>query len=230
MIDTATDDAVVALSANGKTAVRISHEKASHSGVLFSHIDSVLSEISITVNDLALIGTGIGPGSFTGIRIAVSTSRMMAQLLRIPLVGLHSQYLYAVSLPTQDREYILSAFDAKKSRLFAGLYLKTADGLITIAEPGDYFPEELLALIPNEAKINACGDGAVKYRELFSTQHQLTLYENFTPAPAFMAAAFEKNYYKNTELYCDITKTVPFYARKSDAEVLMLQRTGLVKE
>ena len=229
MIDTATDDAVVALSANGQTSVRISHEKASHSGVLFSHIDSVLKETGITVRDLNLIGTGIGPGSFTGIRIAVSTARMLAQLLKLPLAGLHSQYLYAVSLPAQNGEYILSAFDAKKSRVFGGLYRKTESRLDIIAEPKDYFPDELLTFIPEGSAVQGCGDGAEKFKELFSAQHRFTMHTDFTPSPSQMAAAFEQFFIENREQCADITATVPFYARKSDAEVLMLQRTGLAR-
>ena len=165
MIDTSTDNAIVAVRAGSRFSQRVSHSRAAHSGIIFSHIDETLAETGITIHDIELIGTGIGPGSFTGLRIAVSTTRMIAQLLRVPLVGLHSQYLYASALAAfpdasvRQGDFLLPAFDAKKSRVFAGLYRYNETGLETVLQAGDYYPSEIANVIPEGDKVIACGSG-----------------------------------------------------------------------
>ncbi len=89
---------------------------------LFDNIDAALAGAGISATDLQLIGVGIGPGSFTGIRIAVSTARMLAQVLSIPLAGLSSPLIYAASMEALPGEYLMTAFDAKKGRVFGALY------------------------------------------------------------------------------------------------------------
>ena len=90
VIDTSTDIELISLSVNDTIYQFCDNAGMSHSVTMFQNLSSILSQASIGINDIDLIGTGIGPGSFTGIRIAVSAARMFAQILKVPLVGLKS--------------------------------------------------------------------------------------------------------------------------------------------
>ena len=78
MIDTSTNIEFLALSLNGKIYQFSENAGISHSVTMFQNLSSILKQGSVTIDDIDLIGVGIGPGSFTGIRIAVSTARMFS--------------------------------------------------------------------------------------------------------------------------------------------------------
>lgn len=67
--------------------------------VLIPLIDDVLSDAGMSVTELERIGVGVGPGNFTGIRIAVSTARGLALSLGIPAVGVSKFDAYALEAP-----------------------------------------------------------------------------------------------------------------------------------
>ena len=231
MIDTSTDDSIVAAYADGRSAQEYSRARAAHSGVIFSHIESVLSRTGIDIDAIDLLGVGTGPGSFTGLRIAVSTARMIAQLTGKPLVGLHSQYLYAAALASdasagvKPGDILLPAFDAKKSRVFAGVYRASADGLETVLTAGDYYPSEISEKIAEGSRIIACGNGTPLIADLFSGSDTIFgAVGDFLPGAEGMARAFEREYGKAPALYSDYETVLPYYARKSDAEILHLQK------
>ena len=231
MIDTSTDDSIVAVCAGTSCLQKYSHSRASHSCVIFSHIDECLSGAGIGIRDIDLVGVGVGPGSFTGLRIAVSTTRMLSQLLTKPLVGLHSQYLYASGLladpaaAIKDGDILLPAFDAKKSRVFAGVYLAAGNIAETVLTAGDYYPSEIAAAVPDGSRVIACGNGAPLCAESFAgTDTFFSTVEGFLPGGKGMARAFIEAYQKNPSAYEDYASTLPFYARKSDAEILHLQK------
>jgi tRNA threonylcarbamoyladenosine biosynthesis protein TsaB len=231
MIDTSTDDSIVAVCAGETCFQKYSHSRASHSCVIFSHIDECLSSAEISIRDIDIVGVGIGPGSFTGLRIAVSTSRMIAQLIKKPLVGIHSQYLYASALQAdpaaevKDGDILLPAFDAKKSRVFAGVYRASGNSTQTVLAAGDYYPSEIAAAVPDGSRVIACGNGAPLCSGSFAgTDTLCSTIEGFLPGGKGMAKAFLGAFGMNPSAYSDYSAVLPFYARKSDAEILHLQK------
>ena len=222
VIETATSIELLAASAGGKTADRTAASRVSHSVTLFTNLDAALDELGIGIRDIELLGVGVGPGSFTGIRIAVSTARMLAQVLGVPLVPVKSQLLYAASAPAAPGEFVLVAFDAKKGRVFGALYRASDDPLspIELVPPGDYEIAPL-AELTRVGRALAVGDGAEKYRsELEALTPDCTLLTGFVPSGETACRIVAGAYAANPGRYTDITAVVPFYARKSDAEVI----------
>jgi len=223
VIDTSTEIELLALSADGRIYQFCKNEGLSHSVTMFQNLSDILAEASIRINDINLIGTGIGPGSFTGIRIAVSTARMFAQILNIPLVGLKSQEIYAASAGSSGGKTILAAFDAKKSKVFAGVYRFENSVTHEIIEPGDYYMENLLESITDIAELTCVGDGCGKYIDIIekSSHNKGIIFnylENFLPDGKEAIALALRKYNESPEMYHDFNNTIPFYTRKSDAE------------
>lgn len=194
----------------------------SHSVTIFESIHSALTGSGITVNDLDVIGVGTGPGSFTGIRIAVATARMLAQILNVPLVGVKTPLFYAASLENKSGKNIMVAFDAKKKRVFGALY-KGTDSLFPeeIIEPGDYYIDHLIENIDHQSETVIIGNGGKKYREEIEKKTgSCEFLDNFMPSGGIACKITGELLRKNPELYSDFNKTLPYYSRKSDAEII----------
>lgn len=221
-IDTSSWLEVVSISTKDRISNHSKYVKHSHSTTIFENINSCLKDLNMKINEIELIGAGIGPGSFTGIRIAVSTARMLAQVLDVPLVGVKSQMILASSVDTDKENNILVAFDAKKGRVFGGLYKKNHNHFpVTIIKEGDYDIEFLINNIDKNHKTITIGDGAEKYNEII--MNSLTSVEHlagFIPSCENSSRLIMETYNDNPEIYSDYNSTKPFYARKSDAELL----------
>jgi len=210
----------VALSIQEETFSLTETAKKSHAVSLLKNIDFLLKEKKKKIEDLHLIGVGIGPGSFTGIRIAVSTARMLAQILKIPLIPLSSPLLYASSVEAKEKNKILIAFDAKKQRVFGALYQKEKNNLREMITPGDYKIEQLLEKNNSQEKIFFIGDGVEKYsKEIISSFPNGEFLSNFNPQGTPVCDLILKKYLKNQNEYKNPFKVNPFYARLSEAEI-----------
>ncbi len=234
IIETSTAVEFISVTAGGKTHLFTEDVGKSHSKDLFSNMETVFRKAGITVSDIELIGAGIGPGSFTGVRIGVSTSRMLAQLLSVPLVGIISHDIYASSVKADPGSTILVAFDAKKGRVFGGLYRKEEGNEISvITEVGDYNIETLTDRINDSGKIICVGDGCGKFIDsILSTGETrgftVDYIEGFKPENDAAALLAIKRYTDSPEKFSDYNATVPFYARKSDAEIARDSRNSAV--
>jgi tRNA threonylcarbamoyladenosine biosynthesis protein TsaB len=220
LLDTATNIEIVALRFNGVVADKTMQTQYSHSVTLFDSIDSACKELNTTIHNINCIGVGIGPGSFTGIRIAVTTARMLAQILQVPLVGIPTQLLFAYAIVHSNTQCIV-AFDAKKGRVFAARYHLMNNSLPQeILPPGDYTVEQLFTIHSNIPVI-AVGDGSIKYQEqMKQLYNDIQFVPDFVPKADRMIHLVESIYAQNPSHYTNYRNVLPFYSRKSDAEVM----------
>jgi tRNA threonylcarbamoyladenosine biosynthesis protein TsaB len=221
VIDTATNLEIIAACSGNKSAEASGFVDTSHSITILDNVDRCLKKLKITIGDIDIIGVGIGPGSFTGIRIAVSTGRMLAQILEKPLVGIKTQLLYAVSVKALEGDNILIAFDAKKNRVFGALYRKSDDTLRPheIIPPGDYSIQELIESIDTSRTTHMAGSGIDKYGAIINPAvENKTILHEFFPGGKIMCDLVFNSYRDDPGKYIDYNRVTPFYARKSDAE------------
>lgn len=221
VFDTATEIELIAISVNKRISELSSAVKISHSKTLINNIDSILQDLNISLENINLLGVGIGPGSFTGIRIAVTTARMLAQLLGIPLIGIKTHLLYASSVEANNNENILVAFDAKKERVFGALYKKNNDTLspLEVIPPGDYFINSLLQKIDTSHKTILIGNGVKMYYSLIKNKIlNYKFFSEFIPSGKDICNLTELLYRKKPKNNTNLI--VPYYARKSDAEII----------
>jgi tRNA threonylcarbamoyladenosine biosynthesis protein TsaB len=222
VIDTATSMELIAARKNGRFSDLTTRAERSHSATLFDLVRRALETVGLGVRELELIGVGIGPGSFTGIRIAVSAARTLAQVLGVPLVGVPSTLLYAVSCGAEAGRHVLVAFDARKERVFGALYEASVPGGIprTLIEPGDY---EIGYLASHANPDTLCaGDGSLRYRDDLERALPASVFvESSRPAGAAALDLVEALYRAHPDAYGGYEHVLPLYARRSDAEVIL---------
>lgn len=97
-----------------KSEIIRSTDENYHSAYLISTIRKVLKELNLTPQNIDIIATDIGPGSFTGIRACTTVARVMAQQLNIKAVGVSSLEILSKILGGND----LVALDARKNKAY----------------------------------------------------------------------------------------------------------------
>ena len=93
--------------------------KKNHSITLMPAIDFLMANLDLTPKDLDRIVVAKGPGSYTGLRIAVATAKTLAHTLNIELVGMSS--LLAL-VPSQQEGLVVPLMDARRNNVYAGFY------------------------------------------------------------------------------------------------------------
>ena len=93
--------------------------KKNHSITLMAAIDFLMTCLDLTPKDLDRIVVAEGPGSYTGLRIAVATAKTLAHTLNIELVGMSS--LLAL-VPSQQEGLVVPLMDARRNNVYAGFY------------------------------------------------------------------------------------------------------------
>jgi tRNA threonylcarbamoyladenosine biosynthesis protein TsaB len=179
--DTATRSTVVALRmADGSTLQArddpAPDEHPGHATRLLGMANQLLGEVSIGWSGLERIAVGLGPGTFTGLRVGVATARGLAQSLDVELVGASS--LRALAEPGLHSEpesaRVLAVLDARRGEVFVAAYGVAAGGSVEeLAPPRALAPEDLGEIVEQvsarredgqSAEWRAVGDGAVRFR------------------------------------------------------------------
>jgi tRNA threonylcarbamoyladenosine biosynthesis protein TsaB len=144
-----------------------------HATTLLPLAAELLEEAGIGFEDLDRIAVGVGPGTFTGLRIGVATARALAQARGIPLVGvstLHSLALNAIGASGYGEDGAVAAvLDARRGEVFAAIW--QAAGLDAATSPQTtaraWSPEGLAeALRALEEPALALGEGALEFRSV----------------------------------------------------------------
>jgi tRNA threonylcarbamoyladenosine biosynthesis protein TsaB len=107
------------------------------------------------------IAVGVGPGSFTGIRIGVATARALSQALALPLAGVETTAALAAGIPAAADRAQLAVIDARRGEVFVAIL---RPGEAAAEAPVVIRPESSASAIPDLADAVAAGDGAVRFR------------------------------------------------------------------
>lgn len=125
------------------------NRKMNHSLTLMPAIEHMMKISGLTPKDLDRIVVAQGPGSYTGIRIAVTTAKTLANTLGIELVGISS--LKALAANTNDSRLIVPIMDARRNNVYAGVYKWENGQLISIVKDQHISLELLLSKITENA-------------------------------------------------------------------------------
>ena len=168
-VDTATGDVAVALTRGGElvfetTVAADADGRPRHSERLLGEIEAA-AEAGGGWRRVGLIAVGIGPGTFTGLRVGIATVRSVSQArgLAVAPVGSLAALARGIAPDADPRRPRLAAIDARRRQLFAGLYGPAGEEL---AAPFVAGPEELGSRLARHGESAvAAGDGSLRFRE-----------------------------------------------------------------
>jgi tRNA threonylcarbamoyladenosine biosynthesis protein TsaB len=202
-----------------------------HGELLLPRVQSVLVAAGVSPPALELIAVGIGPGSFTGLRIGLSTVKGLALALSIPLRAVCSLRALALGLPAAAALRV-AAMDAGKGELFLAAFAgddvmrassrasALAPRRATVAEAARVLAELAAASAPAGGPLQVCGSGARRHPQLL-----LALGDRAVLADAALDAPASRNVARlglaafRAEGPSDLAALVPSYLRDSDAKL-----------
>jgi tRNA threonylcarbamoyladenosine biosynthesis protein TsaB len=124
-LDTSTARLSIALWEKGKTLAKSERvPEKRHAETILPDIESVLKELNLTPKDIDGLAVGIGPGTFTGLRVGIATAQGIAQGLGRPVAGV-SSFLAAAAGAGETNVLVLE--DARQDLLYAAVYQRTAE-------------------------------------------------------------------------------------------------------
>lgn len=198
---------------------------------LLAAIDSLMAETGTSWGDIDGIGVGLGPGSFTGLRIGMATGKGLAVAAGVGLHGVSTLDSLAAACPSE--RLVVSVLDARRRQVYTARYRHQpfqVPGLAGLAgspelpgwlrrlgEPEALSPEDCAAALAEPVLL--VGDGALLYAELFAAR----LGENFAlaAAPCHQPSAVWLGMLAAEQLLAgealDLQQGVPLYIRRADA-------------
>ena len=206
-IDTSTKICTCSIfdSENGIIAETSLSVKKNHSNIVMPIIDNLFKISDLTINDIDKIAVAIGPGSFTGVRIALGIAKGLAMALNKPLIAVNELDILEAIASGNENE-IIPLIDARKERVYYK-YQNT------------YIDDYLINLISNfdkNKKYVFVGDGAINYKNILKDNLGenaivLPMYNAFPRASVLCELALNKE-------EANIYTLEPEYISKSRAE------------
>ena len=206
-IDTSTKICTCSIfdSENGVIAETSLSVKKNHSNIVMPIIDNLFKISDLNINDIDKIAVAIGPGSFTGVRIALGIAKGLAMALNKPLIAVNELDILEAIASGNENE-VIPLIDARKERVYYKYQNKYVD---------DY----LINLISNfdkNKKYIFIGDGAINYKNILKDKLGdnaiiLPMYNSFPRASILCELALNKE-------EANIYTLEPEYISKSRAE------------
>jgi tRNA threonylcarbamoyladenosine biosynthesis protein TsaB len=136
--------------------------EVSHSNTLLADTDILLSNVNLTIRDVDIFAVASGPGSFTGLRIGISTVKALAETLHRPCIGVPT--LEAIAHSAGPSDATIALLPAGRGELFVQLFSTSIEGVvIALDQPAHLSPSQIIEKYRTISKICWAGDGADLY-------------------------------------------------------------------
>jgi tRNA threonylcarbamoyladenosine biosynthesis protein TsaB len=220
-IDTATDIASVATSANGETVARSIRGARQHAAQLLALVHEVLTLARLSLKDVRGIVVGDGPGSFTGLRIGWAAAKGLAHERQLPLVAIPSLLGAAHAAGVN---VAAACYDALRGEVFGAVYAFENDEVKTIVAP-ELFTLPTLVVRARRSPELAVGDGAELDRETVAawTGREPVGIGALPPIAGSLLALLD---YDGARSPIDRSHAEPVYGRPAEAQVKWEARFG----
>jgi tRNA threonylcarbamoyladenosine biosynthesis protein TsaB len=218
-VDTTTPSGSVALLKGTSLVAEINQDSpVTFSERLLPAIQFLLESHELKIQDVDGFAVAVGPGSFTGIRIGLSTIKSFAFSSGRPVAPVSTLEALARKMQHTQNRLICPLLDAKKNEVFAALFESKAGSFQELIPQGAYSPDALFSRLPTHRVIHFIGSGVGVYRPvLFRYLKDKARFSRRTPFIAHEVgligyALLRKGKGKN------IHEIEPLYLRKSQAE------------
>jgi tRNA threonylcarbamoyladenosine biosynthesis protein TsaB len=199
-----------------------------HAETLLPRIERCLAASSLALGDLDLIAVGIGPGSFTGVRVGIATAKGLALATGTPVRGVVSLASLAVAAlehpPLRADVWVVPILDAHKGEVFAAVYAPGPEGGVREIVPAFHgapadVAARLRALTEGRA-LRVLGSGVRRYPEpLAALLAGGELLPEPADEPSAVFVAREAERLLRVEGASDLVSLAPLYLRGSDAQL-----------
>jgi len=200
---------------------------STHSERLMPSLNRLLQEASLSIRDVQGIALALGPGSFTGLRIGVSTVKGLAYALKVPVVGVSSLDALAQNLRYSSLQ-VCPVLDARKKEVYSALFRGDGEGRLEKRSEDRVLPPEDLAAEIDE-KTLFLGNGLETYGELFERKlgaKAILAPPEFSLPRAVNVARLSLDKFQNGRTL-DVFSFTPVYLRRSEAEIHSEKKSGL---
>lgn len=198
-----------------------------HSETLMPLIQQLLNECSLSLNNIDLLVSDVGPGSFTGIRIGVSSCKAFSDSLNIPCVGISSLEVLAYNI--QNDGVICSTIDCKNNNCYFALYELNSGNYNVLIEPCAKSVNDVLDLL-NSQYYNKCisfvGDGipSEKLHSIYDNNADSEVTKNIISSylnVENLGTAGYKKFINNKKIGEEI---LPLYLKKPQAQIQLEEK------
>jgi len=231
-VDTATTSVSVAVMDGGTLCTEITRSTGeTHARHLMTLVDTALNLSGMAVTDLDGFGVTIGPGTFTGLRIGLSSVQGMATAVSKPVAGISSLAALAAQATPASQEtgsMVWAMLDARRQEVYGGLFKPDGSAVVPVSESQVGPPQVLV-----EEADTACmfvGSGALLYKDVLREK----LKDRFVLAAPLAhtirgetVARLAQAIFENETV--PINRVLqPLYLRKSDAEINLAKKAAKV--
>lgn len=208
-IDTAIDKGSFCVSRNNEViAFDMTTSRNDQAGWLHQAMQSSFKNNNISFTELDAIAVSNGPGSYTGLRIGLSTAKGLCYALNKPLICLNTLQIIAAAAELQAKRYICPMIDARRMEVFTALFDKN---LTPVKEPfATILNEESFSDILQKDHILFSGNGSEKFRSLIKDHVNAEIVETDIDARNMVALSLE-NYQKKN--FSNVAYCEPYYVK-----------------
>jgi tRNA threonylcarbamoyladenosine biosynthesis protein TsaB len=163
-IETSTSICSVAIHEQGELlALAEIKEPGAHAEKLLLLVDELFEKAGLSFADLDAVAVSQGPGSYTGLRIGVSTAKGIAYALEIPLIGINTLQAMAASQSVAPGDYVVAVLDARRKEVYTQTFGDSLQELSSIEAV--VLEEGVFASILEKGRVYFVGDGVEKVKE-----------------------------------------------------------------
>ena len=211
-LETATPSCSVALVHNGEVLACEEDPKGqNHSEKITLFIDAVMKKAGISYNQLEAVAVSMGPGSYTGLRIGVSTAKGICYAVSKPLIAVETLHAMAYGMVDTFPETSLRIpmIDARRMEVYAAIFdenlnkIKDTEAVIV--------DENSFSDLKKDHQIYLFGDGADKFAELFEKDEKITVVKDFHCSAKYMNIIAQQKL--NNKDFVDVAYFEPFYLK-----------------
>lgn len=219
-LETSTEVCSVALAKDGNVILHKVHfEGQAHATLLASFIQDLLNEANIKPLDIDAVAVSCGPGSYTGLRIGVSTAKGLCYGWGIPLIAIDTLKVLccgAIKNMTdcKDNVWLCPMIDARRMEVYTGFFDKNLTQHIKTS--AEIINEDSFSDIISERPIVCFGNGAEKCKQTLVSSN-VSFLDNIKPLATNMTEVAE--IYFNEKRFEDVAYFEPFYLKEFVATV-----------
>ena len=212
-LETSTAVCSVALVENGNVvALRESLDGQNHAEKITLFIDEVMKEAGIAYKDLDAVATSMGPGSYTGLRIGVSTAKGLCYAMEKPLIAIDTLAAMAHGFKANSQQpaaILCPMIDARRMEVYTAFFNEKLER--TSETEALVIDENSFMELKQDNHLYLFGDGADKLAALFENDENITVVEKFHCSAAYMAKLADEAF-KNKQ-FVDTAYFEPFYLK-----------------